>query len=186
MTATVFAASGLLLLAGLLAAACVTDWRQRRIPNSLLVAAALAGLAWHALAPQGGGLLDCRQTGALGLATVAAAGLLMLVLGFALWKLKLFGAGDAKLLAVVAVFLGFRSVPMVLLATLVAGGVLALVSLSFFSLRLRFRAAPAPIPNSAPASAGTGFSAYRLPYAFAITLGTLAVVGMNYRDCWLH
>lgn len=186
MTASFSAALGLLLLAGLLAAACLTDWRHRRIPNSLLAAGALTGLVWQALARHGGGLLDCPHLGAVGLTNSAAAGVVMLVLGFALWKLKLFGAGDAKLLAVVAVFLGLGSVPMVLLATLVAGGVLALVSLSLLSVRLRFQATAVPTPNSAPASAGTGFSAYRLPYAFAITLGTLAVVGLNYKDCWLH
>ncbi len=177
---------GPLILFGALVAACASDWRQRKIPNALVIAGTAAGLAWHAFGVAGGGVLDCARPGALGLANAAAAGLLMLVLGFALWKLKLFGAGDAKLLAMVAVFLGLRSVPMVLLATLVAGGVLALASLVFFSLRFRFAATKERIPSSAPASAGTGFSAYRLPYAFAIALGTLVVVGMNYRDCWLH
>ena len=186
MTEVVAARIGLVVLAAVLVVGCQTDWQHRRIANPLVMAGAAAGLVWQALAPAGAGLLECRQPGALGLANGMAAGLLMLVLGFGLWKLKLFGAGDAKLLAVVAVFLGLRSVPMVLLTTLVAGGVLALASLVFFSLRLHFPAAEERTPNSAPASAGTGFSAYRLPYAFAITLGTLAVVGMSYRDCWPH
>lgn len=174
------------MLAALLVAACVSDWRRRTVPNALVLAGAAFGLAWQAFGVGGGGLLDCHQPGTLGLANGAAAGVLMLVLGFALWKLKFFGAGDAKLLAMAATYLGLRAIPMVLLFTLLAGGLLALASLVFFSLRLRFPAAIERTPSSAPASAGTGFSAYRLPYAFAITLGTLAVVGMNYRDCWLH
>ncbi len=187
MTVTASALLGPVALCVLLALSCWHDWQSRRIPNTLLLFGLAVALVWQVLAPTSSPLLaGCGAGHGRGLVASLAGAAATLLVGFALWKLKLFGAGDAKLLAVVASFTGLGQVPRLLLFTLLAGGVLALAGLVFFSLRLRFAAARQCIPSSAPAGAGTVFSAYRLPYAFAITVGSLAVVGMNYKDCWLH
>ena len=84
-----------LLAAGLLAAAC-TDWKRRRIPNRLTVAMAATGILLGVLM---GGL-----SGLLGSLGGLAAGL---AVGVILWLLKIFRAGDAKLLAALGAMMGW-------------------------------------------------------------------------------
>src|SRR5688500_5262829 len=76
-------------------AACVTDLRSRRIPNVLTFGAALAGIAFHALAPEGEGL---------GIAALGwAIGIVAFFIPFALGGL---GGGDIKLLGALGAWLG--------------------------------------------------------------------------------
>lgn len=163
-------AAGLLLVA-LLATACTVDWRERRIPNALVAAGLLAAFVWQALAPAGNGLFDARQPGAVGLGPALLAAALMLVAGLLLWKLRLFGAGDAKLLVAVAAFNGPAGVLPVLLATLLAGGALALAGLAHLGWRLRRGGASGPALGGFPA-ASVPLGGTRLPYSLAIAAGT--------------
>ena len=98
--------------------ASVTDVRQRRIPN--LCVGVLLGLfvAWSA-ASLGAHLLSALAAG--GAALVATV---------ALYALGVFGAGDSKLFAVAALFMGLGYLPYFAVATELAGGVLALISLA--------------------------------------------------------
>lgn len=172
-------AAGLLLVA-LLATACTVDWRERRIPNALVAAGLLAGLAWQALAPAGAGPFDADHPGAVGLGAASAGVALMLVATLVLWKARLFGAGDAKLLVAVAAFGGPADTAPVLLATLLAGGLLALAGMVHIGWRLR-GATPA---SSSGTPALHLLSATRLPYSLAIAAGTF-VAAVARHGHWL-
>lgn len=103
------------LLVALVATAVATDLASRRIPNVLTLTGLVVGLALRV--PAG---WEAVGAGAAG-ATVALAVALPLVLAGGL------GGGDAKLLAAVGAFVGLGGLPVVLLATAVAGGVMATV-----------------------------------------------------------
>lgn len=96
-------------------AACVTDVRSRRIPNVLTFGAALAGVAFHAAAPGGQGLV--HALGGWGV------GVLIFLLPFVLGGM---GAGDVKLVAALGAWLGPVEALWLALYTGVAGGVMAL------------------------------------------------------------
>lgn len=103
----------LILLFALLGAAVWHDVRARRIPNAIVFPGALAALALHAVTGTGVG---------------QAIGGLALGLAFLLpmYSLRLMGAGDVKLLAMVGAFVGASQILTVGLVTLAAGGMLAL------------------------------------------------------------
>ncbi len=100
-------------LVTLVALAAAFDLKTRRIPNALTVTGLLLGLAlraflgWSAL---GAGLLGA---------------LIALTLTTPLVLLGGLGGGDAKLLAAVGGYLGMSALPTALLATALAGGVMA-------------------------------------------------------------
>jgi len=106
------------LLVLLLGLAAWIDWRTMRIPNWLTVPGMAWGLYFSAIhgTSVGSGLL----AGALGLVT----GLLLLL---PLFALRVLGAGDVKLLAMVGAFLGALATFKALLVIGVVGGVAALL-----------------------------------------------------------
>jgi prepilin peptidase CpaA len=152
----------------LLVIACVTDVRWRRIPNLLVLTLAVAGFAFSvAIAPWWPGLLR------------AVSGL---CLGFAIWILFHvaggMGAGDVKLFAAAAAWLGPGGAWRAALVAALAGGVLSLaalvwqrrtregvervaMSLSMFSL--------APLGKVAPGEQKKSY----LPYGVALACGAL-------------
>jgi prepilin peptidase CpaA len=104
------------LIAGLvcvLAAAAIMDLRFRRIPNSLTVAALLVALLGRAVFG-----LDFLVGGMAG----ACLGMVTLLPLFAMGGI---GGGDAKLLIAVGAFLGPQGFIVALLATAIAGGIMA-------------------------------------------------------------
>jgi prepilin peptidase CpaA len=139
------------ILAALLCVAVVADLRTRRIPNRLVAAGALSALAQQALLPPGLHPAMGPFYGTPGVWMGGLAAALMLVVGAALWRLGLWGAGDANWLAVLAGHAGPSLVWPLLFWTLMAGGVLALV----------WKAASKPNP---------------MPYAVAIAAGELALI----------
>lgn len=157
-----------ILLAGLLLLAVGHDVRHRRIPNSLVAAGMLAGLAC-AGAPGGIGL------------PLALAGMLLGLLALLpLYVLDGLGAGDVKLMAMVGAFIGPRDMPLLLLVTLLAGGVLALLltlcrgTTSQMLRNVRdmlcgacWRLACREMPRLDPVHLSAG----RMPYALAIASG---------------
>lgn len=158
-------------LLALLACAVWFDIRTRRIPNRLV----LSGLAMS-FATQAFIGLHGLQAWALGL--LAGFGLLL-----PLYLLRAMGAGDVKLMAMVGSFLGPVSTLGVVLATLIAGGVLAIVvALHKGALLQALRNVPLMLSSTAPRSPGSGrvgmqppaVSAGNLPYAVAIASGTVA------------
>jgi prepilin peptidase CpaA len=158
------------------AAATVTDWRTRRIPNALTLGAAAVGLAF-ALATGGFGA---------GVSSLAGFGVGLLIF-LPLFALRALGGGDVKLLAAFGAWLGPSLVLWVAVYGAIAGGVLAVPWLvwrgrvratlaNLWSLILHWRLSgfePHPVVTlDNPA-------AVRMPYALPIALGALATVWLR-------
>lgn len=188
-TPSAMAFSVLAVLTAFLLAAGWCDMRRHRIPNSLVFSGALLALLLHAALPAGDGFL-AEQPGGLGLWGALqgmAFGLLALL---PLYWLRAMGAGDVKLLAMTGAFLGPVQIWGALLATLFAGGAIAVfvalrhgvlrktlrnlrVMLWMFALRAGGMGAAAP-----QAAAGT---AAKLPYGVAIAAGSIAYLILHMR-----
>jgi prepilin peptidase CpaA len=150
---------GLVLAASLLAAA--SDLRTRRIPNALVIALFVCGLAVNAAAGWQHALLDI---------TVVLA---VLVMGTLAFSLKLIGGGDVKLLAVAAGTLGFPAAATFILSTLLSGGIIAVI---YAAMRGRLRDTIANVKTIAlPVFAGVAPARLQtgtpMPYALAIFAG---------------
>ncbi|MEX2176481.1 MAG: A24 family peptidase [Pirellulaceae bacterium] len=155
------------------ATAAVIDYRTRKIPNWLNVAACLLGLAYNGFAPGGIGL---------GLA------LLGLAIGFALlllpWMLGGGGAGDVKLLAALGAWLG----PLMILVAFGTAAVLAAlgtvliltgsaVTHQFSPPRRRYVGSGAAGGASLSDRAAAGKARRVLPFAVPVALATWLVLG---------
>ncbi len=137
------------------AAAAVTDIRTRRIPNSLVLVLAALGLL------RLGVDLWTGSTGAeVGLDLALAA--VVFLGGTAIFAVGLMGGGDVKLVAAASVWFGTAGTIDFLIATVLAGGVLACV---FLVRRGARRMAGGPSVNAADS----------LPYGVAIALGGILV-----------
>lgn len=169
--------AGFLLLV-LLGAAVACDWRHRRIPNRLVLAGLLAGLAANLFLPRGGGLF-MPDAGGIGWAASALGAVLGGALLLPLWLLRSMGAGDVKLMAAVGAFLGpWQAVGAVLLTAL-AGGLLAL-SVAVFSGallqvwgNLRLMLLCLVVGKGGGVRIGDVATTGRLPYALAIATGCM-------------
>ena len=114
-----FVFPALLILAG------IFDCLTLKIPNWLT---ALVAVLFFAMA-----LLTGMQSQAY-LAHLATAGVVLAV-GFALYAMGLFGAGDAKLMAAAALWFGWPATMPFVVYTVLAGGVLAVIVLIWNLLR---------------------------------------------------
>jgi prepilin peptidase CpaA len=160
----------------LVALACISDLRTRRIPNRLTFGATIAALLFHA-----------TTSGTSGLAASVGGWLLGAALFFPVFALRGMGAGDVKLLAAVGAWLGPVPVVLVALITAIAGGVMALVvSLmhGYLSTALRnvwlvlmlWRTSGI---QSVPAVTLEGARGPRLAYAVPIAIGTVATLWLR-------
>lgn len=141
-------------LTGVLAWAALSDAIWRRIPNASVLAVAGLYVVW-AVILGGAGLVGALVTAAV-----------FLGVGFGLFAFGIWGGGDAKLFAAVALFAGFAHFSTLVLVTAVVGGLMAVVSLA-----------------SRPARAlviwnmkGKGDFGRGIPYGVAIAAGGAAVV----------
>ena len=168
-----------LALIAVLVLASYFDLRQRRIPNRLLAAGLVVAMVLHLASGAPATLLTTFFAG-FGL------GMLMFL---PLYLLGGMAAGDVKLMATVGAFLGPALVLQASLATYICGGLLALaivllrrqagaafsnagallhpLLLRFYGVRMAADAAPVP-------------SVGGMPYALAITLGTLAILWLRH------
>ena len=112
----------------LLAGAAATDVRNRRIPNALPFGLALVGLARIGLDLAGG-------VPAVPLAADVAGAAAVFVLGAVGFRFGMLGGGDVKLLAAAALWIGSATLLAFLMATAVAGGVLAAAFLAWALVR---------------------------------------------------
>lgn len=140
-----------------LAFAVGQDLRSRRIGNGLNAAIAAAGLAMWAA---GGGWRGLLLSGA-GLAACTAIGLLPFGRGW-------LGAGDIKLLAAVGAWVGLPLVPLLVLSTAVAGGVVSVGTLAFAGQAAAHRGEILSRPRAA-----------QVPYALAIAAGATVTAIMG-------
>jgi prepilin peptidase CpaA len=155
-------------------AGAVTDVRSARIPNQLTYTALLLALP--------------LRTALLGLTGLKSGAIGMLVAGGLFLLLYTFGAmggGDLKLMAAVGAWVGSTQVMTLILASAIAGGVLAIGRIVFRNMvgetlrntmRLiyhRFTSGLQPHPELNVQSAGS----QRVPYGVAIAVGALSCVG---------
>ena len=139
------------------------DVRTRRIPNYLTGPALLMGVAAHWV-----------MHGAADAVQVAAAALLAGALFFPGWMLGWMGAGDVKLMAAVGAWLGFPSSVYALLASLVAGGVIAVIVAWHRGILVRSIVRAARLASgSAGRPEGEAEQVVRFPFALAILAGTV-------------
>lgn len=145
--------------AGLAVASAINDIRHLKIPNHYNLAIALLFPAYVLTA----------DTPVNWLGALAISGAL-LALGFLLFVTKVLGAGDAKLIAAVALWAGPDLFLPFLLLTAVTGGTMAL------ALWLRHRLSRAATPGMIfLTDVDPGFAKQPMPYAVAIAAGALYV-----------
>jgi len=145
----------LAVLAFCLLAAAWRDLVSYTIPNGLSICLALAGLA--ALALSGGGVMALVHQTEIALAVLAGGALLFF--------LRLWGAGDAKLLAALAVWTPLHSLTTLLIWITLGGGLLALL------IVILRRLLPRNWLGLAVLSPSKG-----VPYGIAIAVGGFALI----------
>jgi prepilin peptidase CpaA len=158
------------------AAACVTDFRSRRIPNLLTFGASVAAVVFFGVANGWAGSLWSLEGWAIGCAL------------FLPWfLLGGMGAGDVKLLAALGAWVGPGAAVWVALYAGLAGGVFAVVvSLwggylkemvgNVWGLLMFWRVMGVQPHPDLTLRTGKG---PRLPYAFPITVGVVAVLWLR-------
>lgn len=159
-----------------LIALCVSDVRFRRLPNVLTFGGLVVALAMALGLGGVAALVDALMA--------AGCAFLFLILPF---LMRAAGAGDVKMLAAAAAFLGLREVPFFLLATSFAGLVVALVMIlmkqvssarlkhafrTLFDWRYDRKAGRAALPPKDDERA-------RIPFGCAIALGAWATLIME-------
>ena len=163
----------------LLIVAAVSDVHRHRIPNWLTLSGLAFGLLYSAFVPFWGhhGFLWSLGGAGIGFGVM-----------FPMWLLRLTGAGDVKLMAMVGAFVGPFGALCAALLTFAAGGVLA-IGVLLWKGQLRralcnvyhltmgnILSAPAgSLDFSMSGSDSTG----RIPYAVAIAAGTLSYLFAN-------
>ena len=152
------------LLSALLLAACVTDVRTRRIPNTLVLMVVGAAFVRAIVATASG---SAPVAGFAATPTSAALGALCgLALWLPLYAVRAFGAGDVKLFAAAAAWIGPAAVPCATIYAALAGG---FVGLAWFGARRLTQLAPTLVPRALGGPS-------RVPYGVAIAAGVLGVV----------
>lgn len=144
----------LALFSAMLVIAGASDVKNRRIPNwTILAIIALFG-GWWLVEPT------------TSLASALGAALIMFVASCTLYLFRIIGAGDSKLVTVVALFVGLSHLPQFVLYMSLAGGVLALSLLAMEPTRvlvmLQMR--------------GKGRMERGVPYGVAIAVGGLFAI----------
>lgn len=159
-----------LVLTALLLTAAVIDWRVHRVPNWLTLGGTVIGVAMSWL-PSGVGPVDSI------LGALTALALLL-----PLYVIRVTGAGDVKLVAMLGAFLGLPDLLYALVFIVVSGGVCALAfavwhrrvaHLAFNVRDLLELSAIAALHGQRPSLANAA-SVGKLPYAVCICIGTLA------------
>lgn len=158
----------LLLLVPLAAIVIYFDVRYRRIPNVLVLATLLAGLAINT----GFGGLQGTMTSALGVGLAFAPMFLMHIFGA-------MGAGDVKLFGAIGAVLGVGLVPITFVVVVMVGAVLAVYSMIragtvFSTLHGVMRIFVGVLPGwEMPRFAMPADRRHTIPYGVAIMLGSV-------------
>lgn len=166
----------LAVLVVVVAAATWVDIREHRIPNRLVAIGLLIAVIYHTMSPFGHGASFAIAGMAVGVSSLIP-----------LYIMRTMGAGDVKLMGMVGAYLGTAAVISAVLATLIAGGILALIASAYK------RALPQLLGNlqtmliqrDIRRMGGAGSEALpvppsvgKLPYAVAISAGTAVQIFM--------
>ena len=143
------------LFAIILIIASISDIRYRRIPNWCVVVLLVLFIPWIFVGTEVSVLLSL------------AAFAIFMAAGIVLYAFGIWGAGDSKLIAAVALFVGWTRLPLFLFATALAGGILALVIILWHAPRVRAMLnVPAPdktrrnVPYGVAIAAGAAFALF--------------------------
>jgi prepilin peptidase CpaA len=181
MTQELIGLLALMILMVLLLLVTREDIRSHRIPNKLVLVGVVLGLGLNGLLPGGLGF-NSEVPGGIGWLAAFKGLLLGIVVLLPMYLLRAMGAGDVKLMGMVGAFLGTGDLVGVVIATLIAGGLMALavalwsrqlvnmlqnIKLMLFGGLLKMNSGQLPTMNDLPVSVA------KLPYAVAITAGTL-------------
>lgn len=159
-------------------AAAVCDVRTHRLPNALTYGGIASGILCRTL-------ID----GWAGMEQALLGGLLSGGVFFLFYLVQGLGAGDVKLMAAIGSWVGLEQSLVVLLATAVAGGVLAVVYMIFhrrfgrtmrnIGTLVRFHVSSGIRPH--PEINLSSAESIRIPYAIAIAAGTVYALGFVIR-----
>jgi len=169
---------GAVVLVALLVMAAVIDWRTYRIPNWLTAGGMAFGLIYNSV---------IAQTWHDGLLSALAGLGVGLVVLLPVYALRVMGAGDVKLMAMVGAFVGLPDILGAVLYSLIVGGVAA-VGFALYHRALRRMTANimdivqsmafAAVVGSRPTPALSGRASIgKLPYGVSIAVGTIAWLG---------
>ena len=172
----IFSNINLFFLSALLLIATYSDIKNRRIPNWLVVTGLFSSLGINLF------------FGGPGIMTWCLGCVMGFILFFPLYAVRAMGAGDVKLMAAIGSFVGPLFVTGVAVATLIAGGMLALIfaalhgnlirTLSNVRATLMLTLIRVTLGEtqlaSMPTSTGT------MPYAVAISAGTVIYLVLDY------
>lgn len=163
MFALIVFLSALFVVVAYCAMAALSDYKGMTIPNMHSVVIFAAFVACYALVWVLGGdsAFSPILSHLLGFAVVFAG-------GFALFALRVWGAGDQKLCSALAIWMGFSGVPVFLVYTSLFGGLLGVAAL----LLRKYKPVKGPAEGSWVAQVQGG--AGKVPYGIAIVLGALA------------
>lgn len=157
-------------VAGMTLIALVTDLKARRIPNWLTVPMFFAGWIYQAAFFGGAGLLDALAGFALGFGML-----------FALWLMAGGGAGDAKLMEALSVWLGFMPTVAVIVVSTAFIAVFHVGTILYRFFTRGYRAVRKDIERDRKdREAGKEVAARGrliLPYAVPLGLATWLVIG---------
>ena len=154
-----------IVLPFILAFACYGEIRERRIPNWLTLGTIALGLGSAVIENGLQGLCDS----ALGLAVAGGAFLPFCLLGIV-------GGGDMKLMAGVGAVTCYPLALRVLCDTCLAGGIIAIALMAWHGVLLTTLANAARVVFGMPRRREGLSKSLTVPYALAITIGTIFAV----------
>jgi prepilin peptidase CpaA len=165
------------ILFALVLTAAWIDWRTYRIPNWLTLSGLAVALVYNASsAPGSTGILPALGGAAIGLAVLLP-----------LWVVRVMGAGDVKLMAMVGAFLGSSEVLYAVVLTFVAGGIAAIgfalwtrsTGRVAFNINELIRGGVLAAASGRAAPMPSIASVGKLPYGISICAGTIAWLALK-------
>jgi prepilin peptidase CpaA len=169
---------GVVVLVALLVMAAVIDWRTYRIPNWLTAGGMAFGLIYNSVVAQP------WHDGLLGALAGLGVGLVVLL---PVYALRVMGAGDVKLMAMVGAIVGLPDILNAVLYSLIVGGIAAVAFALYHRAFRRMSAnvmdivqsmAFAVVVGGRPTPALSGRASIgKLPYGVSIAAGTIAWLG---------
>lgn len=167
----------ILMLTGIVIIAAVIDIKSKRIPNKLVLAGMILSIISQVLIEKNG------------IVEWASGFLTGFAIFFPFYFLRIMGAGDVKLVAVVGGFVGTVAATKVILFTLVAGGVLAIITAIYTGVlrktleNVRFMVTHAAVKALQKESLkidSLNIATSKMPYGLAIALGTLTYLTQGF------